>query len=224
MKITTELLRKYLQGHCNESETLAVKLWLEDVAEETSRFAAPEMAGIKAEMWQEIATVLPGRIHESAPRRRKTSGMFDQLAPFLRLERAWPIPAAACLLFAVFLSGFFTGGHLQASEMNAVQMRTYPTEALVVHNQEKRTVMNGQEFSFLFEGTLRLSNTSGIPQIIRFSRGSDTAFTLKAGRSYFLVGSHESPRLIESTSLLNDDLESMPRSYATFTITAKPAS
>jgi hypothetical protein len=90
MKITVELIRRFLRGECTEVEKSAVQLWLEEAREEPSSLPDEEMEGIVEEMWQDIASGFPGRKPRLIP-----------------LRRVFPYAAAACLLLGGTAAGLF---------------------------------------------------------------------------------------------------------------------
>ena len=92
MKISKELIEKYHHGRCTDEEKTAVEEWLlSDDANETTEWSLPEeKAALQAEMWNEIATVLPSSQETPVP----------QVGNSI-MRPLWKLAVAACLLAAL---------------------------------------------------------------------------------------------------------------------------
>lgn len=126
MKISKELIERYHHGRCTEEERAAVEEWLlSDDTEETVGWESPEQrTAVQAEMWEDIAGVLPAS--QDAPMSRKKPVIL----------RAFWKPAVAAGLLAALGAALYTAKNQSGTQEVIALSNISGTENKDLHEKD----------------------------------------------------------------------------------------
>ena len=174
MKITKELLEKYVRGNCTEAERLAIENWSPNEWDQTDRLEPQELANEKDRVWNNVVT------HQNTA--RPIIGIYKNIIRFT---------AAACIVFGAFLTGRLTASDSSNAEIKGKRL----TDLLHVYGvNQSYAKIEGEKYNVLFDGSMKLYNASDKPKSIVVG---ETEYVIEPFKSYFLSGSHEDPNLTD---------------------------
>ncbi|MEN1783793.1 MAG: hypothetical protein AAGF77_01530 [Bacteroidota bacterium] len=192
MKITEEMLRRYVQGKCTEKERIAIESWIPDISDITKRLSQSTLDNQSDLMWRFIShTINQSQNKENTQTHWKRSPKVISM-----YKKAVRLISAACIIFAAFL-----GGRASANSgvTYIIKDKTQPERLYVFGGNGGKGSLPGDIFRIDFNGTLRLFNSTTKQQTILVG---DSIFVLQSKRSYFLKGSTDHSTLSEETPSL----------------------
>ncbi|MEM8506994.1 MAG: hypothetical protein AAF717_04155 [Bacteroidota bacterium] len=176
MKISKALLAKYAENNCTPEEKRLVENWLDTYETLDNVSNGGEFKAFHDDTWDEIA---------------RRSGFGDRKVITLA-KTLFKYVAAACIVYGAFLGGRVTASPAM-EKSNA--SRTFKEHLYVVGGNGVDGNLPGKRFKLKFDGTLRLFNASQKEQIVVTG---DSTFVLVPGKTYYLIGSTDSPKLINN--------------------------
>ena len=198
MKITKELLRKYLSGFCTEEEKRAIEKWLDQKETSLDNKPIQELPFLeKKAIWAKVQQLSP----------ELQSGDTSVIPLYKQVIR---YAAVACIAVVFFCAGYF-----MASQPATYDDTTKTTDHLqIASKHDKITKFQGRHFNVFFEGTIELYNASAKKTVVIC--GNKT-FILQPATAYYLQGSHESPALISENKVPMNFSNSLGGHYSVLT-------
>ncbi|MEM6526041.1 MAG: FecR domain-containing protein [Bacteroidota bacterium] len=176
MEVTSALLKKYIDHTCTEEEKEIVERWLEDQKEELPDLSLDEIAAIKMEMWEDIASAIGAvPIMEAETEFLAEEGTKRKVSVIQKIIR---YAAAAMLIFSLGVGAYY---YLRTPAETEQFASTY--KKIETRRGEKRTVK-------LSDGsTIRLNYESEVRVPTRFT--NDERVVYLKGHAYFDVARDE---------------------------------
>ncbi|MEM6895656.1 MAG: hypothetical protein AAF554_18300 [Bacteroidota bacterium] len=177
MKISNELLKRYSVGNCNPQEKRAVEAWINYLQDD----------GLLSE--KEFGNSI------DSIRTKLFKTLFHQKGetPIIRFyKNSMRFAAAACIIFAAFF-----GGRVSAKNTSSktIEDRRFNEHLYFVGNGDLKGNLPGNNFQIEFGGVLQLYNASKKMQSVVVG---DSTFRLHPGLYYYLEGSTQNPKLVDS--------------------------
>lgn len=180
MKISKELLQKYVSGNCTEDERKEIDIWLNS----GGKFPKTHYE----ELFEPRKEIIRQKLHKRLWHNYNTLGR--------NTKRIIRFSAAACMLFGAFL-----GGRVSANTNAPAIVESHKNEKqhlYITGGKGSNGNLPGDNFQVKFDGTLRLYNGSLKPQTVQ---SGSSSFILEPKQAYFLTGSTENAQLINDLSI-----------------------
>lgn len=150
MKITPELLKKYVKGECTEVEKKFIEQWLPGDQDISAELSKKNVQKEVANMWATISADMD-------------SG--SKAIPLYRSKRLARYAAAACIILAAFFGGRLSSDPSDAPEMRVAQdinrNSIFQKDMLyITSNNAKPKKVSLENCEINFEGLIRLYSTA----------------------------------------------------------------
>ncbi|MEM9830036.1 MAG: hypothetical protein AAF944_05340 [Bacteroidota bacterium] len=197
MKITDELITRYLSNQCTEEERRFVQEWLTSNEYDTSALTDDELDELGKSTWEAIEKSNYESFKQADAAPQLTDGQATKTISLPKKLTRYA--AAACFIIGVFAAGLLTGFTFAKpstdTEKQARQLTDLPGLLHIYGGNGTYGVVMEDRYRVAFKGKLKLYNEAQYPKQIVCGKQE---FTLEPRRTYYLSGSHHQASLVIS--------------------------
>ena len=159
MRITKELLTKYMRGTCSEAEKEAIENWLPSEGDITENLSKEVSKREEDNVWANIIAHRAASHKKVIPLNQGTG----------KSSKYFRYVAAACFTLAIFTGGFLTSNKLNTSSEDKLVEVSYPIPepALYISTLDGTPEkVRLEDYHIKFKGAIRLYNQSTLEKTV----------------------------------------------------------